>query len=388
MNEPRRSEERVRFRTIDGLRGIAALAVVLFHVNVALFQTYGSWVSSDLAALMEHGFLGVDVFFVMSGFVIAYSVRNAQLTLGFIGRFALRRSVRLDPPYWAAMLLEITLIWAGLRLGLAVVPVPSMKQFFSHFLYLQDLLGYGDIINVFWTLCFEIQFFLGLIILLVLHRRISEVFGQSIARPLAAVVLAGLFLYSVLVRYNGFGLEAPRGFAIIRWFQFFMGVCVWWVVSRKIPWYALVAIWMVTLAVVLVQDAPAYELLAIAVSALLWWRYRRDRLTSLLSSRPFQFLGTISYSLYLFHSTVGWRFVRLSSLVLGRDLARFWVWLLFGVAVAVCIAVSWIAWALVERPALRFSRRFSLAPRRSSEGVRAAIDGQANLGPELDTLRP
>jgi peptidoglycan/LPS O-acetylase OafA/YrhL len=388
MTEPMRSEERLRFRTIDGLRGIAALAVVLFHVNEAVFRTYGTWVPGYLAAFMDHGYLGVDVFFVISGFVIAYSVRNAHLTLGFIGRFALRRAVRLDPPYWTAMLLEIALIWAGLRLGLAVAPVPSMKQFLAHFLYLQDLLGYGDIINVFWTLCFEIQFYLGLIVLLVLHRRIGEVLGQTVARPLAVAALAGLFLYSVLVRYNGFGLEAPRGFAIIRWFQFFMGVCVWWVVSRKIPWYALVATWMVTLGVVLVQDAPAYELLGIAVSALLWWRYRRDRMTSWLSSRPVQFLGAISYSLYLFHATVGWRFVRLSGLISGRDLARPFVWLLFGVAVAVCIAVSWIAWALVERPALRFSRRFSLTPRASSEGVRAAIDGQANLGPELDTLRP
>jgi peptidoglycan/LPS O-acetylase OafA/YrhL len=387
MNEPKRAGA-VRFRTIDGLRGLAALAVVLFHVNQALFHTYGSWVPHDLAALMQHGFLGVDVFFVMSGFVIAYSVRNAQLTFGFIGRFALRRSVRLDPPYWAAMLLEITLIWAGLRVGLALAPVPSMKQILSHFLYLQDLLGYGDIINVFWTLCFEIQFYLGLIVLLVLHRRIGEVFGQRLARPAAVAVLAGLFLYSVLVRYQAFGLEAPHGVAIIRWFQFFMGVCVWWVVSGKIPWYVLVAMWLATIGTVIAQQEPPYEVLAVAVSAVLWWRYRRDRLTSLFSSRPFQFLGAISYSLYLFHSTVGWRFVRVSGLIFGRDLARPFVWLLFGVAVAVCIVVSWIAWAIVERPALRFSRRFTLSRRRSRAGEPAPIDEGANLAPQLDTIRP
>ena len=80
----------MRFRTIDGLRGIAAMAVVLFHLNEATVLTYGPWVHRSIASLLAHGYLGVDVFFVISGFVIAYSVRNADLSLGFVGRVEYR----------------------------------------------------------------------------------------------------------------------------------------------------------------------------------------------------------------------------------------------------------------------------------------------------------
>ena len=77
-----------RLALIDGLRGIAAMLVVLFHfcavAHLADVPVLG-W-------LFAHGNFGVEVFFVISGFVIAYSVRNAQHTLPFLGRFALRRS--------------------------------------------------------------------------------------------------------------------------------------------------------------------------------------------------------------------------------------------------------------------------------------------------------
>ena len=57
-------------------------------------------VPAPLETALKLGFVGVDIFFVLSGFVIAYSVREARITPRFLGRFALRRSIRLDPPYW------------------------------------------------------------------------------------------------------------------------------------------------------------------------------------------------------------------------------------------------------------------------------------------------
>jgi len=203
-----------RFKTVDGLRGIAALAVVCYHLNGAILETYGKWLPGPAAWLLSHGYLGVDIFFVISGFVIAYSVRNAERSLGFLGRFAVRRSIRLDPPYWAAILVEIAVLWAGLRWGLAEAPLPSVRQFLSHFLYLQNILGYGDIINIFWTLCFEIQFYLGLVLLLLVHRRIELHFGARSARLLGGLVLAGLFLYSLAVRFEVFGLSIHPSVAL------------------------------------------------------------------------------------------------------------------------------------------------------------------------------
>jgi peptidoglycan/LPS O-acetylase OafA/YrhL len=61
-----------------------------------MFVQYGSWLPAWLERIMALGRLGVDVFFVLSGYVIAFSVRNGSYTFAFLGRFAVKRSVRLD----------------------------------------------------------------------------------------------------------------------------------------------------------------------------------------------------------------------------------------------------------------------------------------------------
>src|SRR5208282_311558 len=92
-----------RFLLVDALRGIAAMSVVVFHLaeghHVDQFMTVAPvW----LITVIEHGDLGVAIFFVLSGFVIAHSLYGRNVTLSLAGRFMLRRSLRLDPPYWVA----------------------------------------------------------------------------------------------------------------------------------------------------------------------------------------------------------------------------------------------------------------------------------------------
>src|SRR5262245_12477206 len=155
-------DRHARLRTIDGLRGIAALGVVLYHVDSGARLSYGDWTPALLTWLLHQGSLGVDVFFVLSGFVIAYSVRAATYTPAFLGIFALRRFIRLDPPYWASIALEIALLELILRLGVGGVSIvlPSVQQILAHIVYAQNVLGLGDIVPAFWTLCYEIQFYL------------------------------------------------------------------------------------------------------------------------------------------------------------------------------------------------------------------------------------
>src|SRR3712207_5527361 len=103
------SPERKRFSFIDGLRGLAALSLVIYHAAVAgpvteLLAALPRWVAWSI----EHSAgIRVAVFFVLSGFVIAYSLDGKAVTMHMVGRFALRRSLRLDPPYWAAIALTI-----------------------------------------------------------------------------------------------------------------------------------------------------------------------------------------------------------------------------------------------------------------------------------------
>ena len=88
-----------RVEILEPLRGLAALAVAWFHFTNATGLLPEGW----LRASGRYGWLGVEVFFVISGFIIPYSLFNAGYRFPrHAGRFILKRIVRLDPPYIAA----------------------------------------------------------------------------------------------------------------------------------------------------------------------------------------------------------------------------------------------------------------------------------------------
>ena len=132
-----------RFAIIDGLRGVAALLVAFVHLSEA------AKIASVpvLGYVMQHGGLGVEIFFVISGFVIAYSVRNGDHTVSFLGRFALRRSIRLDPAYWVTIACEIALV----KLSLMLIPthkvaLPSVTDVLAHMAYAQEFLDRKSVV--------------------------------------------------------------------------------------------------------------------------------------------------------------------------------------------------------------------------------------------------
>ena len=139
-----------------------------------------------LVTLFAHGGLGVQVFFVISGMVIAYSVGDARVTPSYLGRFALRRSLRLDPPYWSVILLFLAMRWAAAGVGHPMGPARPPQQVWSNVFYLQHILGQDDLVVVFWTLCLEVQFYIVLVLLLGLVQRIPERVGPRMRAVLAS----------------------------------------------------------------------------------------------------------------------------------------------------------------------------------------------------------
>jgi peptidoglycan/LPS O-acetylase OafA/YrhL len=397
-------DRRLRLRTIDGLRGVAALGVVFYHVDAGARLSYGDWTPPWLTWLLHQGALGVDVFFVISGFVIAYSVRAATYTPGFLGGFALRRFIRLDPPYWLAIALEVVIIQLTLSLGTASasIALPSVAQIFAHAIYAQHVFGLGDIVPVFWTLCYEVQFYLFFVGALVLGHSLRVSFHDRInVRALGLAAFGLLFIASVLTRYNLLWVRVPTWLALNRWFQFFLGVLVWWVVSRKIRPRCVIAAWVFLAAMVVGSGQSPMHALPIAVSALLWISYARDQMTSFLSARPWQFLGAISYSLYLFHSSIGWRVVRAPDVLLHLKLPPLAILAVYLVAIVLAIIFSWVAWRFWEQPFQRLSRSaantmrrpFESDSRRLQDAQRAdenAADsaGESGASGEIESTRP
>ena len=332
---------RPKFTLIQALRGFAALWVVLFHASEGrhieiIRAATPSWL---YASVFDAGHLGVAIFFALSGFVIAHSIRGATITPRYLGRFVLRRSIRLDPPYWASIALVTVLAafsaWAkhepfhgGLSAG----------QIASHLTYTQELLRFPEINTVCWTLTYEVQFYLVL------------VFGQMLAqrtRLPPGLVLIGPLLITVWTWTDG--LSIPGLFTNL-WPCFLIGAFGYWGIESRT--YAT-ASFALAVTVLFVHPAP-FECFSMATGLGLLLAGRIGWLET-MGSRPIQLLGAISYSLYLTHNSVTRAvFFLLTKAHTSEPIALV-------VTVGICIGVAAFFWLLIERPAMRVAHLIRLS---------------------------
>jgi peptidoglycan/LPS O-acetylase OafA/YrhL len=141
---------------VQYLRGIAAMSVVLCH--------FGSGIKSYpmLAQIFNAGQNGVQVFFLISGFIIVFSMNAENYKTSQFFRFLLKRSIRIDPSYFITIILTI-LVFKCLSLipsfkGQSIPFIPG--QFLAHIFYMVPFTKYPFYNHVFWTLCIEFQFYL------------------------------------------------------------------------------------------------------------------------------------------------------------------------------------------------------------------------------------
>jgi len=221
-----------RFTLIDGLRGIASLSVAVFHLSLAVEPALGKEPPKVIDYILGFGHWGVEIFFVISGFVIAYSIRDATFTFKYLGKFSLRRSIRLDPPYLLVILIELLLIKVSLfyfpELG---TKLPTTEQLIAHLFYLQGLLGLGSLVPIFWTLCYEVQFYLFLVSILVFYHTLRRLLNNSryitlIILPMALL----LYIYSIAI-FLEMVPASLNGLFIDRWYQFSLASA--WFLSSK-----------------------------------------------------------------------------------------------------------------------------------------------------------
>lgn len=367
----RAADQADRFHFVDALRGLAALAVLAFHVHSApLEQSLRAVLPVPVSFLCDRGWLGVQVFFVLSGFVIAHSLRRVGSTAGFVGRFLLRRAARLDPPYWAAIALALgSGAMASQLLANHRFEPPSVPAAAAHLVYLQGILGYPQILDVFWTLCIELQLYLMLAVVLVARERLGS---TDWARPFLRAATVATFTIALLASLaSGLVPEAARKVWFISyWYQFFLGAVTSWVASRRLAagWWlavaACVALWSIV--------QPAETLVCLATASCLALAAAHGRLSTWLAAFPFRWLGRISYSLYLTHPVVCSRVVnaaRRLGVLEGREV------LVAALAFGLALVFADLFWRVVERPAVELSRRVPLWPRPAASATIAAGGG-------------
>ncbi|TFW14084.1 acyltransferase [Brevundimonas intermedia] len=181
-----------RFYGVQGLRFAAATAVVVAHALDLAGTRLGLETALAGSALEDFGALGVDVFFVISGFIIATTTRG-QTGLAAAGDFLWRRFRRVAPIYWLLSLPILIGMARGGTLSPEVAAATFLFWLFSGREMTFPALGPG------WTLCFEMLFYAGFGLAMAGGRRV----GWGLVGAYAAMLAAGLVVAAPVLRFWG-----------------------------------------------------------------------------------------------------------------------------------------------------------------------------------------
>ena len=145
-------KENFRFYELDIMRFLAALSVLFYHYTFSAARIYNIPPFS-IDKLSRYGYLGVDAFFMISGYVVLMSSMNKSPKYFFISRV-----VRLYPAFWVSCLLTFAILYFG-KIAQPGVPAVNFKLLFYNLTMLQGFFGKPDLNGVFWTLTYEIGFY-------------------------------------------------------------------------------------------------------------------------------------------------------------------------------------------------------------------------------------
>lgn len=349
------THDKHRLVLIDALRCFAALWVVLFHLSAGghlptLRAEMPGWLHY---IVFDAGHLGVPIFFVLSGIVMAATTRDVPMNTADAARFVLRRLVRLVPPYYVAIAVGILF---NAVLGQRKTEIPSVTDVLGHMVFLQGFLGIDDIIEAFWTLCIEVQFYITFAMLLWLAHQVDgdKSFPTRRAFIWASALLA-LLWPTGLVHATGW-----QGGFIGGWFSFMAGVLCGMSLSGARQNRCIAMGYCAVILLIGVVRENSFSMTVGLTGLLFCSLINRSSAPGFLASYPVQKLGLVSYSLYLFHSPVTGTFMYGFRLFFPTSMTSDVVAAIL--AVMTCVACAGIAYLLVERPAIAWTRR--IKPRR------------------------
>jgi len=351
---PVRTEEasRPRLTSLDAIRGIAALVVVMGHsIDEAVRLIQSPAVHDVLQSLsidyISLGRIGVVAFFCVSGYVIPFSFAHKRPVPSFL----IARFFRLYPAYWVSMI-------GALLLAVALSdPFPPPAQILANITMIQLALGQPDLIGVYWTLFYELVFYglcLGAFII-----------GRMQSPPYLLAMIAGLSalgLVAAVLRHSGMATGVPIGLFL---FLAIMHLGTLARVSDRDATPQARRHFAIGLAIILVTTGPiagigfiqkaanqrlVADILSLYVGLALFFALRRR---DDLATTPLLFLGRISYSLYLMHPLC-----LVALVAVGHMLAPPFGALFIVLSVPVAsILLSTVTQHFVEEPSNQFGKR-------------------------------
>lgn len=344
---------------LDGIRGLAALYVVLHHCWLLTFHGYPADTGPIWLGWLLHGRFAVVAFIVLSGFSLAIGPARHGWQLGGTGRFARRRARRILPAYWAALVLSLVIAAAAAPLPLSAPP--TIRSAVVYGLLLQDVVAAPAPNGAFWTIAIEAGLYLAFPLLLLIRRRAG---GLAVLAAVTGPVVAIGLLDPVVS-----GPGRPTGFTPQFAPLFTLGLVTAGIVVageriRRRPWPYLAGLAAAPVILVAIVKGPVWTVghyywmdlaagPAIALGLAAIAARRPAGVVTMLETRALRGLGRCSYSLYLIHLPL---VALISRRLIAPHTAPGLPAFCSTVALAVpgCLIAAWLFAAMFEIP---FQRR-------------------------------
>lgn len=369
MSSPRATPRRLEL--LDYGRFFAALSVVLFHYT---FNGINNGKISSItyiepvAQWSRYGYLGVEFFFMISGYVIFYSAKSASAST-----FAVSRVLRLYPAYWFAVLLTsaVALVLGGRQM--AVQPL----QVVANLSMMQSAMGIAPVDGVYWTLVYELKFYFAILVLLLLgqQKRLEQL---MMAWPL--LLLAAFLVGAKALLYLG------------GYYAYFCAGALFAVLRQQFRWQALAGLAITAMlciqfsagnaAALSAEKGVAFSPMVIAMIVSMFFGLffvQNTQAGQSLRLPAARTLGALTYPVYLIHAHIG--YMLLSRFATQDNKVGVYALVLAGV-----IALAWGVNKVVEqRLAPQWQRLFE---RTVGRAVTALQTGILRLRSALGHPRP
>lgn len=356
-------EPQTHIPALDGLRGIAVLMILIYHH----FGLLGGW-------------MGVDLFFVLSGFLITGILLDKKNEKGYYKNFIIRRALRIFPLYYFALVLFFILLpllinqallddlsiyfrdenyfWAYLQNWIFMVKVSEYEQSNRALMH-------------FWSLAIEEQFYL-------IWPFIIYIFNKKIlykALIFIIILALGLRVFYLLQGYHwGYGylntfsrLDSlafgSLGAVLIRDFNVKEGIEK---IAPKVFYISFIL--LLILIIILKPNTPSdiifrtfgFSMISLFFVTLLFFAisvHERNGIKMIAENRILRFFGKYSYSMYIFHFPIIW----LIRPMIYKSLDNEWVGFVIGnsICIAITIIISISTWILIEKPLLNLKKYFN-----------------------------
>ncbi|PID59479.1 MAG: hypothetical protein CSB44_12925 [Gammaproteobacteria bacterium] len=329
MPENSTPPDRTRLLELDALRGLAAIATVFYHCVYRYDRLFGH---EGLPVQWSYwGHYGVHLFFIISGFVIFWTLRRVERPFDFV----VSRFSRLYPVYWLAVALSFTVITLAGLPGREV----SARDALVNLLMFHSYLSVPSVDGVYWSLVVELTFY-------------GWIFCVYLTGQLRNAEYALVALILVNVASAQFGLDVPHQAERLLMHHyaplFLAGICFFHIAHGEKVTRSWLLVGFALVAVALLR--PFREVLVVLVLFVIFHAAVTGRLAFLSRSVLIR-LGALSYSLYLIHQNIGYIIINFGyRLGLPGPVS-------IAVAIVLVLCLSWLMYTLVEQPALKWIRK-------------------------------